>query len=98
MLFRSTAKEECDDGNNASGDGCSSTCTKEPICGDSKKEGSEQCDDGNATAGDGCSSTCRLEAYCGNGTVEAGEGCDEGDRNGTAQSQCSVNCTRRVIR
>ena len=28
------APEECDDGNNMSGDGCTSTCLDEPICGE----------------------------------------------------------------
>lgn len=68
--------ESCDDGNTASGDGCSSTCQIEPhfscpisgapcihdiVCGDGLIEGSEQCDDGNTKSGDGCSSTCTLE-------------------------------------
>ncbi|MCC7386130.1 MAG: DUF4215 domain-containing protein [Deltaproteobacteria bacterium] len=52
--------EVCDDGNGASGDGCSSSCTLEtgwscageptvctPICGDTLLRGAEQCDDGN---------------------------------------------------
>jgi cysteine-rich repeat protein len=48
--------EECDDGNNTNGDGCSATCTS--VCGDGKLVGKEECDDGNAANGDGCSSTC----------------------------------------
>ena len=61
--------EECDDGNNDDGDGCSSTCKVESdydctdnpsvctaICGDGKILGSESCDDGNTSDGDGCSS------------------------------------------
>ena len=70
--------EQCDDGNNASGDGCSSSCTIEPgfkctapgmpctptVCGDNVKEGAEQCDDGNVRPYDGCSPTCTKEAAC----------------------------------
>jgi len=78
--------EQCDDGNNINGDGCSSTCTIEetPVvtyCGDGivqnpNSDGiAEQCDDGNTTNGDGCSSTCQREetyeaTYCGDGVVQ----------------------------
>jgi len=68
--------ESCDDGNRVGGDGCSSTCAREPhytcptaghpcvhdvVCGDGIVEATEQCDDGNTTNNDGCSSTCTLE-------------------------------------
>jgi len=54
--------EQCDDGNTANGDGCSSICQTEVlICGNGIVEGYEQCDDGNTTNGDGCSSTCTIE-------------------------------------
>lgn len=57
--------EQCDDGNNVSGDGCSATCTIEqapqPVCGNGAVETGEQCDDGNTTSGDGCSSMCKHE-------------------------------------
>jgi cysteine-rich repeat protein len=75
--------EGCDDGNTASGDGCSATCAIEtgfecmggepsacvPTCGDSLRRGSEGCDDGNTTGGDGCSATCAVETgfMCGTG-------------------------------
>lgn len=73
--------EECDDGNLASGDGCSSACLLElgwqcPIagaacssttCGNGIREGQEQCDDGNLRPYDGCSPTCQKEAVCPNG-------------------------------
>jgi cysteine-rich repeat protein len=61
------AGEECDDGNNTSGDGCSATCCNEPppppppCCGNGTVEDGEQCDDGNTYSGDGCSSTCEIE-------------------------------------
>jgi fibro-slime domain-containing protein len=68
--------ENCDDGNTADGDGCSSGCVSEPhwtcppaggkcvhdvVCGDGMIEGTEACDDGNTTAGDGCAADCTLE-------------------------------------
>jgi cysteine-rich repeat protein len=52
--------EECDDGNTADGDGCSSLCTLS-VCGDGVIEGSEQCDDGNRANLDGCDQNCRVE-------------------------------------
>ena len=57
--------EECDDGNNVNGDGCSAACKVEipkgPVCGNGVLEIGEQCDDGNTVSGDGCSSTCKVE-------------------------------------
>jgi cysteine-rich repeat protein len=54
--------EECDDGNTASGDGCSAACITE-TCGDGVVNAVvETCDDGNTAAGDGCSATCTLES------------------------------------
>src|SRR5690606_3803407 len=69
------ATEQCDDGNDDDGDGCSSDCTLEPgwlcphpglpcqaeRCGDGIVAGIEACDDGNDDDGDGCDSTCQLE-------------------------------------
>jgi len=54
--------ETCDDGNNASGDGCTAECVAE-ICGDGivNAAGAEQCDDGNDADGDGCDETCGFE-------------------------------------
>ncbi|MFH0901667.1 MAG: PA14 domain-containing protein, partial [Pseudomonadota bacterium] len=75
--------EECDDGNNDSGDGCSARCSKEG-CGDGRLDSGidegdgegddvsgsdEECDDGNVVSGDGCSADCRKE-YCGDGVVQ----------------------------
>lgn len=79
------AVEECDDGNNTSGDGCSSSCVLEvgyqcptpgspctaTTCGNGIEEGSEQCDDGNVRPYDGCSPTCQQEASCPGGTCVA---------------------------
>ena len=76
--------EQCDDGNNDMGDGCSPFCRKEPVCppgggpctsacGDGvllpiDKANGQECDDGNTVSGDGCSEDCK---------VEAGFGCHE---------------------
>jgi cysteine-rich repeat protein len=62
--------EECDDGNNDNGDGCSADCTLEPVCGDGVLDPGEQCDDGNNDDGDGCSADCTLEV--------GGDGCTPG--------------------
>ncbi|MFC1611019.1 proprotein convertase P-domain-containing protein [Myxococcota bacterium] len=71
------AGEECDDGGNADGDGCSAHCIVEPDykcfgspsscwprCGDGvlDAEDDEECDDDNLDAGDGCDATCMVEA------------------------------------
>jgi fibro-slime domain-containing protein len=73
--------EQCDDGNNTAGDGCSPSCRLEigwkcngspsicshTTCGDKKIEGAETCDDGNALPFDGCSADCQPEPDCGGG-------------------------------
>jgi cysteine-rich repeat protein len=98
--FQDTGNEEqCDDGNTASGDGCSADCRIESgvHCGDGTQDCDEDeaCDDGNTTAGDGCSPTCRFEPLpppsCGDGTVDAAlETCDDGNAgNGDA---CNPTC------
>ncbi|MDY0001336.1 MAG: DUF4215 domain-containing protein [Polyangia bacterium] len=55
--------EVCDDGNTASGDGCSADCRSEEICGNGYVDAvvGEQCDDGNSASHDGCNSLCGLE-------------------------------------
>lgn len=73
-LIIKTLGEECDDGNTANGDGCSSSCKLESgfncagtptecftICGDSIVTSVEKCDDGNNNGGDGCSGLCKVE-------------------------------------
>ncbi|MEZ4404615.1 MAG: DUF4215 domain-containing protein [Kofleriaceae bacterium] len=89
--------EQCDDGNTASGDGCSATCQIEgppPVdCGNGTVDPGEQCDDGNNTSGDGCSAACQTELAppgCGDGTVTADEQCDDG--NTTNGDGCSAVC------
>jgi cysteine-rich repeat protein len=51
--------EQCDDGNNEDGDGCSAICEFE-FCGNSELDGEEQCDDGrNGDDLDGCRDDCK---------------------------------------
>lgn len=84
--------EECDDGNNIDGDGCSARCLFER-CGNKRIDPGEQCDDGNNIDGDGCSACCTLEK-CGNDIPDLNEECDEGKDNGSATGTCSDICTR----
>lgn len=66
--------ESCDDGNNVTGDGCSSICQVEAgyvcfgqptvcsaTCGDGVVAGAESCDDANNASGDGCDASCNVE-------------------------------------
>jgi cysteine-rich repeat protein len=53
--------EQCDDGNTASGDGCSAGCQDEGECGDGVRNTGEECDDANTAGGDGCDDLCRVE-------------------------------------
>ncbi len=98
--------EQCDDGDNNDGDGCSATCTEEDgfdcdgvpsvcvtTCGDGVTAGVEQCDDGNTTAGDGCDAECNTEIVgCGDGEISSADGevCDDG--NQTAFDGCDDQC------
>src|SRR5262249_9379602 len=63
--------EQCDDGNNISGDGCSADCLSTEVCGNGvvDPQKGEQCDDGNAVDGDGCQHDCKLPR-CGDGIVD----------------------------
>ena len=81
------AEEECDDGNDVPGDGCTA-CVLD-VCGDGKLGPDEDCDDGNAVAGDGCSPACALEA-CGDGAPGPDEQCDDG--NTKSGDGCSQTC------
>jgi fibro-slime domain-containing protein len=66
--------EQCDDGNNVTGDGCSPFCRLEPkcpagggactnVCGSGLllPGDGKDCDDGNTVDGDGCSHDCKVE-------------------------------------
>ncbi len=67
-------REDCDDGNRVSGDGCSADCRTEegwecdrgiclrPDCGDGYVFPPEACDDGNDQPGDGCDESCEIES------------------------------------
>ncbi len=70
-------REECDDGNTVSGDGCSQECKVEEgyrcegggidrrdVCYERCGDGVNtqyECDDGNMSDGDGCNSVCKVE-------------------------------------
>lgn len=82
--------EQCDDGNTANGDWCTSLCISSPVCGDSFVDLRETCDDGNTVNNDGCSSLCLTETVCGNGVLNWNEQCDD---NNTANGDgCSSLC------
>ncbi|HEY3499218.1 MAG TPA: fibro-slime domain-containing protein, partial [Polyangiaceae bacterium] len=75
--------EQCDDGNRADGDGCSSRCAVEP---------GSMC----TLPMPGAPSVCTQSA-CGNGTREAGESCDLGILNGIFNGDgtgCSRTCSQ----
>lgn len=52
-----TPREQCDDGNTTSGDGCDQYCRIEG-CGNGIIEPGEACDDKNTVSGDGCAADC----------------------------------------
>jgi cysteine-rich repeat protein len=88
-------QEQCDDGNNISGDGCSAACQIElpPECGNDQVEAGEECDDGLAnsdTESDACRTNCQ-RAHCSDGVGDTGEACDDG--NLIDGDGCDSNCT-----
>ncbi|MFP2930290.1 DUF4215 domain-containing protein [Pyxidicoccus sp. 3LG] len=87
-------REECDDGDATSGDGCSASCgieagygctgtpsTCAATCGNGLLNPGEQCDDGNTAANDGCNASCRVEP--GNACPIPGQPCTLSCGNGT---------------
>jgi cysteine-rich repeat protein len=84
--------EICDDGNSLSGDGCSSDCRSNEVCGNRvvDQTAGEVCDNGNQVSGDGCSADCQSDETCGNGIVDGLEACDDG--NHLAGDGCSTSC------
>ncbi|QRK12485.1 lamin tail domain-containing protein [Archangium violaceum] len=100
---RVEGKEQCDDGNTADGDSCSSQCTTttppgDAICGNGQVEVGELCDDGNTVNGDGCQNNCvptppgqEILHECGNGIREIGEACDDGNKDDG--DECTSTCT-----
>jgi cysteine-rich repeat protein len=86
--------EECDDGNNVSGDGCQAECFL-AVCGDGVLDVGEMCDDNNTNSCDGCSASCEVEIApsCGDGILDilcGGEECDDG--NNTDGDGCQASC------
>ncbi|MFH1426079.1 MAG: DUF4215 domain-containing protein, partial [Candidatus Kerfeldbacteria bacterium] len=88
--------EECDDGNNTDGDGCSAQCTIPNSC-DSTCTAEFGCANGLVCSDGSCrNSQCTTEGdcicpACGDGTVDPGEECDDG--NNTDGDGCSSSCT-----
>lgn len=102
------AGEQCEDGNNISGDGCSDICLEE-FCGNGyiEPEHGEQCDGGstltplrNQPQAANCDKFCRLR-ICGDGIVQGAgigtpaEQCDLGPLNGPC-SGCTTSCLLRT--
>lgn len=97
--------EECDDENQAPGDGCDEHCLIE-ACGNHLVQEGENCDDGNRVSGDGCSEDCQAEYTCGDGVVESIEQCDPpgGEQvcsqaeyaSNPGQCACDSQCSRVV--
>ncbi|MBN2493739.1 MAG: DUF4215 domain-containing protein [Deltaproteobacteria bacterium] len=89
--------EECDDGNNTDGDGCSAACTIEAAttCGNGTWDidQGEECDDGGTANGDGCDDACQFEPLgqsCGDNNPDLNEKCDDGNTaNGDG---CNPTC------
>jgi cysteine-rich repeat protein len=80
--------EQCEDGNDVSGDGCDENCTP-TACGNGVVTAGETCDDGNVFPGDGCRANCTVEV-CGDGTQDPQEQCDDG--NTVSGDGCDANC------
>ena len=90
--FLNHPDEECDDGKNIDGDGCSAYCIVE-FCGDSIIQTGlgETCDPPGFPSGQ--PTECRVNCtYCGDGLLDLGEQCDEGANNGQPGSGCELNC------
>jgi cysteine-rich repeat protein len=90
-VINNTPIEQCDDGNNTPGDGCSENCLVE-FCGDGiTNNRSEQCDDGNNLDNDGCDASCITE-FCGDGITNdaPNEECDDG--NVASGDGCDAGC------
>ncbi len=91
--------EQCDDGNNVSGEGCNRICQLEAnwdcptegrpceylgVCGNGHLTSNKTCDDGNTQSGDGCSADCQ--------TVETGYICR------VPGKPCTTRCGDGLVR
>ena len=87
--------EQCDDGNLASGDGCSASCQVEVfVCGNGIVEGNEQCDNGSINGLGACTFACRFNT-CGDGIINPmTETCDDGNSNNL--DACTNACRMNV--
>ncbi len=88
--------EQCDDGNNVSGDGCAATCVIEfiPNCGNYQLDGGEECDEGPRGT-QTCTPRCKFPSgygACGDNQIQSNsaEDCDDGNR--VAGDGCSPDC------
>ena len=95
--------ELCDYGPNNSDttyNGCTSTCTWGPYCGDGNVDPDEICDEGASNtvysaSGVGCSYDCEPAPYCGDGVRNGPEECDNGtDDNVGGYGECNADCTQ----
>lgn len=94
-----TPREQCDDENIESGDGCSSNCKKESsiVTGvfynaNKAVEDGEECDDGNHNDGDGCSATGFFEnGKAGDGILQRalGEECEPSLHDASLPFRCN---------
>jgi cysteine-rich repeat protein len=89
--------EQCDDGANVEGDGCSKLCQFEK-CGNGFMDPGEDCDDGNGVDTDDCTNACK-NAACGDnihktsGTRLPNEDCDDGNQVTESCSYGAASCT-----
>lgn len=89
------AGEECDDGNDIPGDGCSPVCSVAgplaPRCGDGNVSEGEQCESNDDCPGRKICNDCNC-GVCGNGTLDDGEECEDdlqcADGEGCVQCRC----------
>lgn len=104
--------EECDDGNNTDGDGCSATCKDETApetCGNEELDEGEECDNGSANGmpcqpeyGDCtyCSSVCTVASvqgpYCGDNHVDTPYEQCD-DGNNIDNDGCSSACEKEFL-
>ena len=76
--------ESCDDGNTLPFDGCSPTCSNEPLCGTL-----------NTYLQNPTATTFQCFAHCGDGLVLPPEQCDDG--NTLAGDGCDTNCKVELV-